>query len=267
MKSLFLAVASFAVAAASNCWKDAYGRGAGEVITYCPPDQEKNGALCYPLCKEGFYGVGPVCWQYCPDGFRDDGAFCAKPGPYGRGAGYPLWDEDKCNRDNKELGCEKWGLIWYPRCRAGFHNVACCICSPNCPSDMVDIGVSCTKHSYGRGAGYVLQCRPEQEMSGLLCYPPCKNGYAGNGPVCWQQCPAGKVNCGGALCVDSPELCTDFAKSVATNAVTAAVAIAVAVLSGGTIGIMQIIQSIGGVAIDLANGICETPKYSEFEQF
>jgi hypothetical protein len=60
-------------------------------------------------------------------------------------------------------------------------------------------------------------------------------------------------------------LCTDFAKSVANNAVTAAVAIAAAVLSGGTIGIMQIIQSLGGVAIDLANGICETPKYAEFE--
>ena len=132
---------------------------------------------------------------------------------------------------------------------------------------MVDIGVSCTKNSYGRGAGYVLQCKPELEMSGLLCYPPCKNGYAGNGPVCWQQCPAGKVNCGGALCVDSPDLCTDFAKSVASNAVTAAVAIAAVVLSGGTIGIMQIIQSLGGVAIDLAAGICETPKFAEFEQF
>ena len=264
MKSLFLAVASFAVAAASNCWKDAYGRGAGEVITYCPPDQEKNGALCYPLCKEGFYGVGPVCWQYCPDGFRDDGAFCAKPGPYGRGAGYPLWDEDKCKRDNKELGCEKWGLIWYPRCRAGFHNVACCICSPNCPYDMVDIGVSCTKHSYGRGAGYVLQCRPEQEMSGLLCYPPCKNGYAGNGPVCWQQCPAGKVNCGGALCVDSADKCTDFVQNIVQSAVVAVAAVAATVLSGGTIGVMQIIQSLGSIAIDLANGICEKPQFEEF---
>ena len=188
MRNLQTALASLmliSIASASNCWKNAYGRGVGEVITSCPADREKNGALCYPWCKAGFYGVGPVCWQDCPSGFRNDGAFCAKPDAYGRGVGYPLWDEDKCRRDNPELGCEKWGLIWYPKCRAHFHNVACCICSPDCPSDMTDIGVSCAKQSYGRGAGEVLQCAPNLEMSGLLCYPHCKEGYAGNGPVCW----------------------------------------------------------------------------------
>jgi hypothetical protein len=30
-----------------------------------------------------------------------------------------------------------------------------------------------------------LICEPGLEMSGLLCYPPCNNGYSGNGPVCW----------------------------------------------------------------------------------
>jgi len=48
--------------------------------------------------------------------------------------------------------------------------------------------------------------------------------------------------------------------------VAAAVAIAAAVVSGGTIGIMDIIKSLGGIAIDLANGICEKPQYAEFEQ-
>jgi len=102
---------------ASNCWKDAYGRGVGKVITACRDGQEKNGALCYPNCRAGFYGVGPVCWQYCADGFRDDGAFCYKPDAYGRGVGYALWNEDDCRRDNPTLGCEKWGAIWYPKCR------------------------------------------------------------------------------------------------------------------------------------------------------
>lgn len=124
---------------------------------------------------------------------------------------------------------------------------------------MTDIGISCAKESYGRGVGEVLSCKPDQEMSGLLCYPPCHAGYRGNGPVCWQQCPTGKQECGGALCVDSADACSDFAKSTATNAVTLAVAIAATVLSGGTIGILQIIQSIGGMAIDLANGVCDKP--------
>ena len=182
---LIATAALVAVASAANCWKDAYGRGVGEVITYCPPQYEKNGALCYPWCREGFYGVGPVCWQYCQPGFRDDGAFCFKPEAYGRGVGYAIWNEDKCKRENPDLGCEKWGAIWYPKCRANFHNVACCICSPDCPPGQTDIGISCAKDSYGRGAGYPLECKPDQEMSGLLCYPPCKAGYSGNGPVCW----------------------------------------------------------------------------------
>ena len=53
---------SGASVSATNCWEDAYGRGVGKVITACGPDEEKNGALCYPKCKEGFYGNGPVCW-------------------------------------------------------------------------------------------------------------------------------------------------------------------------------------------------------------
>ena len=81
-----------------NCWKDAYGRGVGKPISVCAKGLQKDAALCYPYCKDDFTGVGPVCWQNCPAGFRDDGAYCAKPPPYGRGAGYPIWDEDKCNR-------------------------------------------------------------------------------------------------------------------------------------------------------------------------
>lgn len=242
---------------ASNCWKDAYGRGVGEVITSCRDGQEKNGALCYPNCREGFYGVGPVCWQPCPSGFRDDGAFCYKPEAYGRGVGYAIWNEDNCNRDNPDVGCEKWGAIWYPRCKTNFHNVACCICSPDCPSGMTDIGISCAKDSYGRGAGEPLICAPHLEMSGLLCYPPCKSGYHGNGPVCWATCPAGKADCS-ALCTDSADGCTDTVKSIVTNVVALAVAAAVAI-SGGEVDMVKIIESLGGVAIDLANGICERP--------
>ena len=46
----------------AGCWKQAYGRGVGKVITACPDGKEKDGALCYPICRDGYYGVGPVCW-------------------------------------------------------------------------------------------------------------------------------------------------------------------------------------------------------------
>ena len=160
-----------ALLASKNCWKQAYGRGLGEVISTCRDGLDRNLGLCYEGCAPGFYGVGPVCWQYCPSEFRDDGCFCYKPEAYGRGAGYAIWSEGWCNDDNRDVGCEIWGAMYYPRCRQNYHNVACCICSPDCPSGMTDIGISCAKDSYGRGVGEPLICAPELDMSGLLCYP------------------------------------------------------------------------------------------------
>ena len=134
-----------------TCWLKAEGRGVGKPISTCPADKEKDGALCYPFCRDGYNGVGPVCWQNCPDEFRNDGAFCYKPKSYGRGAG----SIHEC--DN----CEKWGALWYPKCRDNFHNVGCCVCSPDCPSGMTDIGISCSKDSYGRTAGTPLTCKSD----------------------------------------------------------------------------------------------------------
>jgi len=125
---------------------------------------EQWGAIIYPKCKAGFYNVACcICEEYCPEGFRDDGLYCYKPSAYGRGVGYPWHFGDPMNLDNARKrclnehpeGCEQWGLIIYPKCKPGFHNVGCCICSPDCPSGWTDIGISCKKPgTYGRGVGY-----------------------------------------------------------------------------------------------------------------
>jgi hypothetical protein len=48
----------------------------------------------------------------------------------------------------------------------------------------------CWRHSYGRGVGRPLHTCPDHasEQDGLLCYPPCRNGYNGVGPICWEKC-------------------------------------------------------------------------------
>ncbi len=178
-----------------SCYVGSYGRGAGYPLTSCNPDEHKSGLVCYPQCRSGFTGSAFVCWANCPSGFHDIGMFCQKPRAYGRGPGYVLWKQGKCNREHSE-GCERHGGIYYPRCRSGFHAVGCCICTPNCPSGMRDTGTGCAKQSYTRGAGHILRCRPGLEQNGLLCYPPCKSGYKGIGPVCWRICPAGTTQCG-----------------------------------------------------------------------
>lgn len=61
----------------------------------------------------------------------------------------------------------------------------------------------CSRHSYIRGLGHPLDTCPEPslEQDGLLCYPPCRSGYNGVGPICWQKC--GNMTAIGFVCWDS----------------------------------------------------------------
>jgi hypothetical protein len=179
------------------CYLPSNGRGVGTIPTECPAGTEKNGALCYPLCQAGYYGVGPVCWQSCPAGMTDDGAFCrldahivGKPS-YGRGAGTI---PDACNP-----GDEKNGALCYPGCQSGFYGVGP-VCWQSCPAGYADHGATCFQHifswffkaSYGRGAGYAPgNCPGGTQYDAGLCYQYCAPGYGGVGPVCWGTCPAG----------------------------------------------------------------------------
>lgn len=44
----------------------------------------------------------------------------------------------------------------------------------------------CWKSSYGRGVGIIPKdCGKDKEYDAGLCYKPCKSGYKGVGPVCW----------------------------------------------------------------------------------
>jgi len=251
-KGLKLQAASASNAGTRSCWKDAYGRGVGVPISACGNNLQKDGLLCYPYCKSGFYGVGPVCWQDCPSGFRNDGAYCAKPGSYGRGAGHT--SQSTCERKEGKP-CEKNGLLWYPKCAENFHNVACCVCSPNCPSGMTDIGVSCQKQSYGRGAGVPLTCKSDQQYDAGLCYPYCNGGFSGVGPVCWENCASDQHECG-ALCLKESEGCTSTIIGQVSSVVELAVAAAVAVLSPGT-SLRPVIQKAIATIFDYAYPICD----------
>ena len=73
---------------------------------------------------------------------------------------------------------------------------------------MKDIGVSCTKKSYGRGAGVPMACPPGLQDDAALCYTECRSGYYGVGPVCWESCPSLDKVDGGALCCRDKATCT-----------------------------------------------------------
>ena len=214
-----------------TCLKHSSGRGVGKPLSViCQDDEEQNGDLCYPKCRDGYESFGCcVCHQQCPSDFTDDGAAtCIKPEPYGRGAGYPWKFGDgfnsdgmfrRCEADHGAGNCEEDGLIVYPKCRSDFHAIGCCICTPDCPDGMSDIGISCEKDSYGRGAGVSrLECTNDQEEDAGLCYEACPDGFHGSGPVCWQNCPSSLPHKCGVMCTEKLSTCVEKTASIVKSA-------------------------------------------------
>jgi hypothetical protein len=175
--------------------------------TGCESGFEWIAGLCYSACPSGYSSGGPLCFQDCPAGWRNDGAYCAKPAPYSRGPGYG-WEfgdaafdltgaKNRCVAANSALGCEQWGGIFYPKCVADFHAVGCCVCSPDCPKDMFDIGVSCQKQTAGRTISAPSACPAGSEYDAGLCYEKCPKDFVGVGAMCWQEkCEPGWVDTG-----------------------------------------------------------------------
>ena len=215
------------------CYRQSYARGWGRTLSECPQGKEKIGLLCYTPCKSGYSRQGTFdCQQECLDGWRDDGLFC-RMAEYGRTAGYPwqfgdaLNDSGMFSRCQAQHGtCEKYGLIVYPTCAAGYNNFGCCICRPpvpNCVSEgyaSAGVDLSCPV-KIESGDPTPLICPSDMEQDGLLCYPKCIPGYNGIAPVCWQLCDEDQTECG-VGCAKDDLTCVsqtvDFVLSVAVVA-------------------------------------------------
>lgn len=155
----------------------------------CPAGHDFFAGLCYPACRSGFYGQLTMCIPNCPSGFRNDGLFCFKPAPYGRGFGSPMKTTCKGWKCSSNCGSkERCGALCYSRCRDGYSAFGCNICSPKCPSNTADVGISCAKKTYDRGVGKIPGCRSGETMTAGLCHTPCKDGYEFRAGVCWKKC-------------------------------------------------------------------------------
>ncbi|KAJ6649527.1 hypothetical protein Bhyg_04763 [Pseudolycoriella hygida] len=238
----FVAFFAWQLNAASSqdiCRRTTVGRGVGTaVVSLCNANEVQLGALCYPKCQVGYEHIGTnICRKIGCDGLigaTDIGVSCQKPAAYGRGAGYALWDKGKCEREHGS--CEQNGLLHYPKCRAGFSPVGCCICSPNCPSGYTDAGAFCTKPSYGNGVGTSrLGCPSGKQYDAGLCYVPCPTGLIGVGPLCWSACGGGTSSYCGIFCTSTGAKCAD----VTLKIVGSAVKVAASAYSRDTMGAVE----------------------------
>jgi hypothetical protein len=149
-----------------------YGRGAGELLG-CAAGQEKIAGLCYTKCAPGYTSsvlFPTVCSQPCPAGYRDDGLTCF--------------------RDAKIISANNKSCPWYDKCGLTVKKG----CS-TCPSGYSNDGCTCrrdahmiVKSRYDRGVGTIpSSCGAGYEKDGALCYPECRTGWNGVGPMCWPE--------------------------------------------------------------------------------
>lgn len=232
---LFFLMIRSSVADNNFCWKSSNGRGVGTIPTDCGPGNEYSNGICYPKCKPGFGGFGPFCTQStCPAGFSDGGAFCnANQASYGRGAGYVIWDGNKCKSKNPQ-GCAVQDALWYPNCREGYKGIGP-VCWADCSkAGMTGAAPSCIKNTYTRGAGNLnYNCSADKQYDAGLCYKPCAPNNDGIGPVCWGKCPANlPFNCG-AGCATSESACIENVLDQTLSVINVVSNIVVAVATGG----------------------------------
>ncbi|MEQ1714723.1 MAG: hypothetical protein ABL907_01845 [Hyphomicrobium sp.] len=237
-----------AFAADDYCYKGSYGRGVGTIPTACKDGKEYQTGLCYDKCKAPYTDdVGPVCWQPCPSGYLDTGALCHIDKPL--------------LVSSFRIGCH-WSVFGeciipdMGGCPSGYTNAGllCGLNTPSVPPGFKGLtGLDIMKNSYGRGAGTIpTACKGGKEYQTGLCYDHCKANYDGNGPVCWNTCPKGYVQCGAGCATSSTYCATVTADQVMS-----------------TLGAVAFVATLGasGAATTAAKGVATAAeKASMFKQ-
>ena len=219
------------------CWKQSYGRGAGEGFSACLDGKKRIGELCYSHCPAGYTRWGFDCHQDCLPGWTDWGLLCDLPEKSYTRKGYPWEIGDpvnnkkmfqRCEHDYGKGSCEECGLIVYPKCEPGYSsNLLCFLCLPGFPDcealgyEKDGLGTICPKKII-IGDPTPMVCASGLEQSGLLCYEPCKPGYYGKGPVCWQSCDATQADCGAGCAKDAATCGLTIADQVIAPLIVAA---------------------------------------------
>ena len=213
LKILFFSflLSSFNAFAGSDFYyKSSYGRGVGTVLEqFCPSGQNNESGLCYAPARAGYNCNGTnTCVADCPSGYSASGLLTCH---YNGQASYSSLSTSSCASRSARSCTKIFGKqicvggdclpgIVDNGCRSGYHGVAG-VCYIDTPSGFGGSGADPTRPTYNRGAGTVpnLACPSGKVNDASLCYPPCRDGFSGVGPVCYSQAPSGYVECGAGV--------------------------------------------------------------------
>jgi hypothetical protein len=232
------------------CWRNSYGRGVGKV-----PGRPA-------ACKRGYYNHGLTChrpahsiWSpsraaICPRGYTHMGLTCFRGmQSYGKGCCCTIWGCcGGCKPGFKDIGCfchidaHSVGMDRM-RCPHGyFLSKWTGRCHKKCPPGYSNTGETCYRGPHNNAEfscrpGEILAgtkrcfpgngdtCEAHEQLNGALCYPKCRSGFHGAGPVCWQDCPSNPVKwagCGAGCAVNSKECGMTIANQIFAPLVMAA---------------------------------------------
>ena len=83
----------------------------------------------------------------------------------------------------------------------------------------------------------------------MVCYPKCKAGFSGTGPICFEDCKDGRTACGGVLCLAPGESCG--AKVLST-----AMQVSTLIVEGVTANPVMGAINVASLASDLTYPFC-----------
>lgn len=206
------------------CWKQSDPRGVGKVpgrVADCPDGFTNNGLTCG---RGADTNGAPSKLAKCPDGFTNTGLTCYQgPDSYGNKC------RGNCRPGYKNTGCTCLRLAISRgadsmECPQGYSlSKITRRCSQDCPDGYTNTGETCFRPAATRGIDS-MSCKPDERKVGArcfpsestcgagreqdagLCYPSCKAGFTGVGPVCWQKCPGGTaIDCGAGCAATKAE--------------------------------------------------------------
>ena len=150
----------------------------------CPNDYYKHSTLS-------------ICLKRCPSGYNNSGGFCVRP------------------EQERERTCPNGYFMKDWKCRKNcpqYYNYITTggLCKRNLVIKGVD-AMTCKAGERKKGARCYpanAPCYGRKEQDAGLCYPTCRSGFYGVGPVCWGKCSSSQVHCG-AACATSTSVCVE----------------------------------------------------------
>lgn len=95
------------------------------------------------------------------------------------------------------------------------------------------------------------------ESENDICYPLCKAGFTGSGPICWTGCPLSEHFDCGAICTTSKDICDKMVMEDGRSNNVLDIIYESEMKEYGECDVMDVISQLAKYSKDFKFGVCE----------